>query len=399
MDSAQIFSVFSPEIRADPYPLYRQLRETDPVFETGIGAWFITRHADAVRILRDHERFSADPANAKLVDSLPFVDNVSPTERGFQNVMLFLDPPDHTRLRSLVNKAFTPRAIERLRPRVHEVVDQLVDPLEGTFDVIERLAYPLPVTVIAELLGIPAADQAQFRGWARDVAPILDPILPPENANAVGVAGMMLAGYFFDLIEERRKNPGDDLLTALIHAEEEGERLNSDELRATCILLLIAGHETTMNLIGNGLQALLRNPDQIDRLRAHPELMKTAVEELLRFDSPVHLTARSALVDVEVGDKTIAKGGRAVVFLGAANRDPEVFEDPETLDVGRTDNHHIAFSAGGHFCVGATLARLEAQIAFEGLLKRFDKIELAEEPTYRNTITLRGLSSLEVHAS
>jgi cytochrome P450 len=398
VDPSQILTIFSPELRADPYPLYRQLRESDPVVESGLGAWFVLRHADAVSILRDHERFSVDHANAQPND-MPMMENVGPSERGLQNVMLFMDPPDHTRLRSLVNKAFTPRSIELLRSRVHEVVDELLEPLNGTFDMIERFAYPLPVTVIAGMLGIPSSDLPQFRKWAADVAPILDPILPPESANKVGEAALMLAGYFFDLIEQRRKDPRDDLLTALIHAEEEGERLTSDELRATCILLLVAGHETTMNLIGNGLYALLRHPDQIERLREHPELMRSAIEEMLRYDSPVHLTARTALSEVEVGGKTISKGGRAVVLLGAANRDPDVFDHPEELDVGRTENHHLAFSAGGHFCLGATLARLEAQIAFDGLLKRFDKIELTTEPTYRNTITLRGLSSLEVSAS
>jgi cytochrome P450 len=396
MATSALFTIFSPEVRADPYPLYKQLREADPVLETGFGAWLVMRYADAVEILRDHDHFSVDHANTRTEVATPLIESVGPSERGLQNVMLFMDPPDHTRLRSLVNKAFTPRSIERLRQRVHEVVDELLEPLDGTFDVIERFAYPLPVTVIAGLLGIPASDHAQFRRWARDVAPILDPILPLETANKVGEAGMMLAGYFFELIEQRRKDPRDDLLTALIQAEEEGDRLTPDELRATCILLLIAGHETTMNLIGNGLHALLRNPGQIERLREHPELMRSAVEEFLRYDGPVHLTARSALSDVEVGGKTIPKGGMAMVLLGAANRDPEVFARPDALDVGRAENHHLAFSAGGHFCLGATLARLEAQIAFAELLKRFEKIELADEPTYRDTITLRGLSSLEV---
>jgi cytochrome P450 len=251
--------------------------------------------------------------------------------------------------------------------------------------------------VISELLGVPEADRADIRRWSTAIAPIIDPILPPETETQVAEAGEALGQYFDRLIGKRRKDPGTDLLSALIHAEEEGDKLNTDELRATCVLLLIAGHETTMNLIGNGMLALLRNRTELDRVRDDPDVSRSAVEELLRFDSPVHLTARTALEDVNVGERVIAKGETAIVAISAANRDPRQFSDPERLDVGRTPNRHIAFSAGPHFCVGATLARTEAQIAIPGLLRRFPSLELAvEKPEWRETITLRGLKGLPV---
>jgi cytochrome P450 len=298
-----------------------------------------------------------------------------------------------------VNKAFTPRVVDGLRPRIEAITEELLDHAHeaGAIDVIADLGFPLPVRVILELLGIPSEDAEQFKRWSRDIAPILDPILMPDQQLRVAAAGEALALYFEDLIAERRRGLGDDLVSELIAAEEAGHKLSPDELRATCVLLLVAGHETTMNLIGNGLHALLRNPEQMSALRRDPSLIKSAVEELLRYDGPVHLTARTALEDVELGEYRIAKGEMAIVALGAANRDPAEFREPERLDIARNPNRHIAFSAGPHFCVGATLARVEAQIVFRKLVERFPNIEMTvDEPEWRETITLRGLKSLPV---
>ena len=367
-----------------------------------LDVWLVTGYEEAVAVL--HEKaFSVDHGGKRTPSETPAPAPAGtgsvPGERGMENIMLFKDPPDHTRLRNLVNKAFTPRVVEGLRPRIQSMLDELLADLAGRdeVDLIADFAYPLPVRVISELLRIPEADRADIRNWSTAVAPILDPILPPDVEEQVAEAGMALGEYFEHLITARRSDPGPDLLSALIHAEEEGDQLNADELRATCVLLLIAGHETTMNLIGNGMLALLQDRRQLDRVRDDPALSKTAVEEFLRFDSPVHLTARTALEDVTVAGRPIAAGEMVVVAIAAANRDPRRFSEPERLDVARSPNRHIAFSAGPHFCVGATLARAEAQIAVPGLVRRFPRLDLAvDEPEWRKTITLRGLKSLPV---
>ncbi len=394
-----LFDPLAPETLSDPYPIYARLRAEAPVQKSPVGVWLVLGYDEAVRILRDHDRFSVDHRNRH--DASGLVEKLGPTaaDRGMENIMLFKDPPDHTRLRGLVNKAFTPRVVESMRQRITEVVNDLIDQVEGRgeMDVIEDFAYPLPVTVIAEMLGIPEADRDSFKHWSRQVAPILDPVISEDVFFQVAEAGLALAVYFDELVATRRAAPRDDLITELIQAEEAGDRLTPEELRATLILLLVAGHETTMNLIGNGLLALLRNPHEADRLRADPELARSATDELLRYDGSVHLTARTATSAVEIGGASIAAGEMAIVILGAANRDPAQFTDPDRLDIGRDPNRHLAFSAGGHFCVGATLARVEGQIAFETLVRRLPALKLADpDPVYRATITLRGLKALPV---
>lgn len=396
-----LFSPFVPRVRADPYPVYRALREQDPVHETPFGAYLLTRFDDAEAVLRD-KRFSVEHykyADERPATTLGDAFGPSPSDRDLSNVMLFIDPPRHTRLRTLVNKAFTPRAIERLRARVEEIVDELLDTVQTDreMDVISDFAYPLPVRVICEMLGVPAEDRDRIRIWSRQIAPILDPIITAEAQAGIEDAATHLDAYWNALIEERRADLRDDLLSDLIRAEDEGHRLNHDELRSTCNLILIAGHETTMNLIGNGLLALLRDPPQKEKVRKNPGLARSAVEELLRFDSPVHLTARSASERLEFRGTTFEKGQLVIIAIGAVNRDPARFREPERLDIEREPNHHIAFSGGAHFCLGAQLARLEAQIVFPRLLERIPAIELAtEEPKYRETITLRGLNELPV---
>jgi cytochrome P450 len=396
-----LFSPMAPKVRANPYPIYHRLRDEDPIHLSPFGTALLTRYDDAVSVLRD-KRFSVEHRNyvdERGSNTLGDAFGPAPSERDLSNVMLFIDPPRHTRLRTLVNKAFTPRVIDHLRGRVHEIVAELLDEVEGKseMDVMPALAYPLPVKVICEMLGVPVEDRDRIRVWSRQIAPILDPIVTAEAQAGIEEAANHLDAYWDGLIEDRRRDLRDDLLSELIRAEDEGHRLNHDELRSTCNLVLIAGHETTMNLIGNGLLALLRHPSEKDKLRQNPQLARSAVEELLRYDSPVHLTARSAMEELEVGGVRFERGRLAIVAIGGVNRDPAHFPDPDRLDIERNPNHHIAFSAGAHFCVGSGLARLEAQIAFPELLQRMPNIELADpDPEYRETITLRGLKALPV---
>jgi cytochrome P450 len=385
---------FLPEHRRDPYPLYRKLRELDPVHRSPAGPLILTRHADATAVLRD-PRFSSNPSH--LGGERP---QVGP-RRVDTKVLLFLDPPDHTRLRSLVAKAFTPAVVRRLRPRVEQLVAELLDAAaeRGSLELIADLAYPLPVAVICELLGVPAGDRALFGTWSSDASRLLDRDIDLDEA-AVERGGAAIAGfteYFGGLIQRRRAGPRDDLLSGLIAAEEDGQRLSWEELFTTIILLYLAGHETTVNLIGNGALALLRHPDQLERLRREPSLAPSAVEELLRYDSPVHLTARIATTDLAVAGVPVPRGDQVIALVAAANRDPAVFADPDDLDVGRRDNRHLSFSAGMHYCLGAALARLEGEVAFAALLRRFPRLELADpDPELRDHFVLRGLRSLDL---
>jgi cytochrome P450 len=286
-----------------------------------------------------------------------------------------------------------------MRPRIQALVDGLLDKIQtgGKMDVIADFAYPLPTVVICEMLGVPVEDQEQFKVWTRDLARSLDPIITPEILEAANQATVSFYAYFRALIAKRRQNLQNDLLSGLIAAEEQGDRLNEEELVATAILLLGAGHETTMNLIGNGTLALLRHPEELARLKANPSLVPSAVEEFLRYDGSVQMTARTALTDVEIGGKVIRKGTQAIIMLGAANRDPEVFPEPDRLDITRKDNKHIVFSYGIHHCLGAPLARVETQVAFATLLRRMPNLWLAsQELEWRDTVTLRGLKSLPV---
>jgi cytochrome P450 len=352
----------------------------------------LTRHAHATAVLRD-PRLSTNPGH--LHGERP---QVGP-RRLDTKVLLFLDPPDHTRIRSLAAKAFTPNRVRQLRGRVEALVDELLDRVEeqGSLELIADLAYPLPVSVICELLGIPAGERDTFRRWSSDASRMLDRDIDlDEEALARGAEAISgFTEYFVALIEQRRREGRDDLLSALIAAEEGGERLSWEELLSTIVLLFLAGHETTVNLIGNGALALLRHPDQLERLRRDPALGSSAVEELLRYDSPVHATARIATTDLEVGGTPVSTGEQMIVLVAAANRDPAVFTDPERLDVGRADNRHLSFSAGMHYCLGAALARLEGEVAFGALARRFPRLELADpEPRYRDHLVLRGLRAL-----
>jgi pimeloyl-[acyl-carrier protein] synthase len=390
------FNPMDPEFLADPYPTYRRLRTEDPVHHSPLDFWVLTRYEDVVAVLRD-PRFIKEPLAAFV--AARFGVAVPP---GVGVSMLDRDPPDHTRLRSLVSKAFTPRVVEGLRPRIQEIVDRLIARAEaaGSMELIEEFAYPLPVNVICEMLGVPVEDHERFKGWSLDIARGLDSsLLPPESEvpRRSGAARHAMGDYFRGLVAERRASPRGDLLSALITAEEAGDKLSEDELLATCILLLIAGHETTVNLIGNGTLALLRHPGELRRLRETPGLIASAVEELLRYDGPVQRTARIPSTDVMIGGRAIGKGEMVMPFIGAADRDPAQFPDPDRLDLARADNRHIAFGWGIHFCLGAPLARVEGQIAIDTLVRRLPKLELVtDEPEYRQSLTLRGLKTLPV---
>ncbi|HUQ64221.1 MAG TPA: cytochrome P450 [Acidimicrobiales bacterium] len=395
-ESSRMADPFPAEYRADPYPLYDWIRENDPVHRAPDGNWVLVRYDDASMVLRD-ARFSTNPA--WLGEETKAQISASPVRQVGTRLMMFLDPPDHTRLRSLVSQAFTPKVVEGLRPRIQSIVDEQLDAVaqKGEMDVLADLAYPLPTVVICELLGVPVTDRELFKDWSADASRLLDGYLEPENQTKGLAAAMQLAAYFTELIEKRRADPGDDVLTALIAAEEGGLRLTHEELLTTSTLLLLAGFETTMNLVGNGVLALLQHPDQLARWRADPSLDRTAIEELLRWEGPVHVTARIATTDAEVGGVQIKAGEQLAVVLAAANRDPSVFEEPNRLDVSRKENRHLAFAAGAHFCLGAALARHEARAAIGTLVRRFPSMELATEvPEYRDHFVIRGLKELRV---
>jgi hypothetical protein len=363
-----------PAFRADPYPGLNRLREHDPVNETPVGIWRLTRYADVVRLLHDV------PAGVRTTDDiLPGVDESLSGQREF---MLQRDPPVHTRLRRLVSGAFTPRAIAALRPQIERIAEACLDRVaaRGEMDVIADLALPVPSTVICEMMGVPLADRDHFTVWTAEATHGLAALLaPPDVLARAAAAGMHLAEYFQELIAVRRTSLSDDLLSALIRAEEAGDRLSPTELISQSIGLLIAGFETTIGLIGNGIRTLVRQPAELARLQAHPELIASAVEECLRFDGPIALTMRVLHADVEFGGKTIPQNAMVWAMLYAANRDPAVFPDPERFDIGRQPNEHLAFGGGAHYCLGAHLARLEGQIAIGALVRRFDHLALVSD--------------------
>jgi cytochrome P450 len=386
------FNPLLPEVIEDPYPLYHRLRAEDPVHQNPAGMWVLSRYDDVAGLLRD-PRFGRRGFQELI--SARF------GRAGLGRSMLLQDPPDHTRLRALVNKAFTPRVIEGLRGQIQRMVDILLDSVAGRseMDLIADLAYPLPVSVICEMVGVPAADRDLFRQWSYDIARSFDAIVfpDPEVIARANAAGDAISAYFQDLVAERRRAPRADLLSALIAVEEAGDRLSTEELFATGVLLFLAGHETTSNLIGNGVLALLRHPAELRRLREDPALIESAVEELLRYDSPVQRGSRIANEDVLIGDCSIPNGSLVLALLGAANRDPVHFAEPDCLDVSRQDNRHLAFGWGIHFCLGAPLARLEGQIAIGTLLRRLPRLALATERVeWRQTFTLRALMALPV---
>jgi cytochrome P450 len=408
---AELISLADPAVIADPYPLYARLREASPFTELDGSLVVLGRYADCSRILRDPKTSSR--RNESLLAS---AQTAQTGPAGRTSSFLSLDPPDHTRLRRLVAKAFTPRVVATLAPRITHLANELLtgaqaapdQPGAGELELVSQFAYPLPVRIISELLGVPATDHARFAGWSANLAHSVQPSFgtpdPVEVAEADRAAAEFRE-YFTDLIARRRASPADDLLTELIRAEHEGERLSIDELIATCVLLLVAGHETTVGLISNGMLALLRHPDQLAALAADPELAAAAVEETLRYDSPVQLTARVATGGLgssapgrpAAGDQAFVDGAILLLLLGATGRDQARFTDPDRFDLRRADNEHLAFAAGPHFCLGAPLARLEATIALRAIATRVVRPELDEGSLrYRSNFNLRGPERLVI---
>ncbi|HLZ55336.1 MAG TPA: cytochrome P450 [Ktedonosporobacter sp.] len=381
----------SQETKRNPHTFYAHLRETEPLFYVeGLNAWVVTTYEDALFVLKD-PRFTKDrrkiagPGNEKS--------SVEEMASQMRN-MLMVDPPDHTRLRALVSKAFTPRMIEQLRPRIQQIADELLDAVqeEGRMDLITDFAYPLPITVISEMLGIPATDRQRFRTWTQAIVNM------QEEAQIVSLEAFF--SYIQTLLEEKRVHPGNDLTSGLVRVEEDGDQLRENELVSMIFLLIVAGHETTVNLLGNGTLALLQHPEQFHLLQRDPSLVPAAVEELLRYTTPVSLTdERWANEDIMLHDKLIRKGEQVIAALISANADPQQFRAGETLDITRRENQHLAFGKGIHYCLGAPLARLEGQIAFSTLLQRLPNLRLASDPTqlvWSVNPMLRGLTSLPV---
>jgi len=399
--TAPQFDLRDPAFLANPYPAFHRLRDVAPVWKAPFGRWFLTGYDDCALLLRDR-RFGKD-----YVGSDALTRRFGPTALQepaiveLSHMMLMRDPPDHTRLRGLVTKAFTARRIEALRDRVQEMTNGLLDKVirQGQMDAIRDLAFPLPVRVICELLGIAESNRNRFeRGPSPGVA-LLDPVQPTRaTLDAANAETEASKSFFEDLFEQRRREPQDDLITQLVQAEDAGDRLSTDELRANVRLLFAAGHETTVNLIGNGLLALLTHPEQWRMLRDNPALIPNAIEEILRFDGPVQAVSRTAAETVELSGVALEKQEIVVALIGAANRDPSVFEDPDRLDVTRKDLRPLSFGGGIHFCLGAQLARIEAAEVFEILLRRIPDLRLTEpdHPKWRPSFVLRGLTELPV---
>jgi len=397
-----LWDPFNPDFRADPHPFYDRLRDEAPAYLAPNGQMVLTRYTDVFEVLRSNEVSRDLEANAILNETDPIAVRRRARRRSGAKSILNLDPPDHTRLRRLVSKAFTPRAIERLRPRIEQMVDEVLDVAarRGSIELIDELAFPVPFLVISELLDMPTDRADELREWSSALTQGLEPAASLSDLDASEAAIQNLVPYLIEIIDQRRTDPGDDLLSALLAVEDDGDTLSPAELISFVVLLYVAGHETTVNLIGNGVVALLRNPDQLDKWRHEPSLDTNAVDELLRFDGPVQHTVRVAMTPISFDGAdgetiTVEPGHVILTVLGAANHDPAMFPDPHRLILDRPNaGKHTAFSAGVHYCLGASLAKLEASVAITRLIRRFDHIELAGEPHWRDRITIRGVDRL-----
>ncbi|HEX4126379.1 MAG TPA: cytochrome P450 [Acidimicrobiales bacterium] len=403
LDGLLLQVLITPEGQADPYPCYAQMRSEARVSRTAFGPYVVNGYQECLGVLRDPRL----GRGMGIEDGSTGIFSDAGTRRGefmdaSQHNMLMADPPDHTRLRRLVSRSFTPRQVDRLRPAIEQLVADLLDDLaeRGEVDFMAEFALPLPMDVIGELVGVPASERAALQPHVRAAAKGIEPVLSEEEVEASIEAIVYLAEYFVGLLDERRRQPRDDLLSALVQARESDDRLTDDEITSTAILLFSAGFETTTNLLGNGLLALLRHPAQLDDWRHHPEIAPTAVEELLRFDSPVQFNLRTALEPADLLGEPLERGDRIVVLQGAGNRDPARFDRPDDLDLRRVDNTPLSFGWGIHHCIGAPLARMEGEIAFNALLARFPTMELtSDEVHWRPSFTLRGLLDLPLQVA
>jgi pimeloyl-[acyl-carrier protein] synthase len=391
--------LLDPDVLANPYPLYHKLRLQDPVhWDPYLHAWVVTRYEDVVHVLH---HFSANRTPTPEQLSALDLSALNPIAEIMVRQMLFLDPPDHTRLRTLASAAFTPSRVERLRSHVQEIMDTLIDAVvsKGSMDVIADFAGPAPAIVTAELLGVPTADHAQLKDWSQDFAEMLGNFQHnPDRFPRVLRSVKDMSSYFRSEMRTQQKHPRDGLVQAMMSAEIDGGRLTEEEIIANLIVTMVGGQETTTNLIGNGVLTLLRNPAELERLRADTSLISSAVEELLRYESPSQHTARLAPADVELGGRRIRKRQAVIAVMGAGNRDPGRFAEPDRLDITRKDNRHLAFGWAAHFCFGAALARLEGQIAFGTILRRLPQLKLTGQSplVWRDNLGLRGLTSLPV---
>ncbi|MDJ0775479.1 MAG: cytochrome P450 [Mastigocoleus sp. MO_167.B18] len=397
---------FLPEVMPDPYKFYRYYREKDPV-HWGVssnpnlsGAWYVFRYEDVIKVM-ENRKFGREPIKHNDVETTPVPTAYSTFLNMVSNWIVFREPPNHTRLKSLVSKAFTPRVVENLRPMVYQLADGLLDKVhaQGKMNLVEEYAFPLPIMVIAIMLGADPEDRDLFRQWALALqnasASRLKP--PPEIYEKAEKASREFIDYFKPIIASRRAKPQDDLISNLVKAADEGDKLTDEEIVATCTHLLTAGHETTVNLIAKGTLALLRNPDTLQLLRSHPELMPNAVEEMIRYDTPIQMITRWAYADIEIGNRLIKRGDSVGIMLGSANRDPARFQNPEVFDIKREDVKHTGFGAGIHHCLGAILARAEGQIALNVLLNRLPDLRLANENIeWANNIIFHGPKQLHV---
>jgi hypothetical protein len=388
------FNPFLVEHRRDPHATWRALRESEPVYRHRIfGTWIATRYDDVLHVLRD-ENFTTDRSSTPVMKLVARLSRDDPKLSALiERNLLTIDGTDHRRLRGLVSRAFTPGRVERLRPLLQSIVDELLDSAaaRGQMELVRDLAHPLPVIAIAELLGVPAEDRARFNAWSADLVQLLDPLQGEGGAAPLSRATHEIFDYFAPLLVERRASPRDDVLSAMLTAETGDRPPDELDLLALSSLLLVAGHETTANLIGNAMLALLRFPDERKRLSENPDLIGSAVDEFLRFDGPIMLTDRCVKADCEIGGKRIRAGQMVAVVLAAANRDPARFDDPDRLDIARSDNQHLAFGHGNHFCLGSQLAKLEAEIAIGSLLRRFPDLTGAPEPPdWRRSMIIRG---------
>jgi len=393
-----LYHLLDPQVLADPYPLYHRLRTEAPVhWDPYLYAWVVTRYADIVTVLHQYSAKCAPTPHQLAAIGMP---ELSPVAQVMMRQMLFMDAPAHTRLRGLCSMAFTPAKVEALRSHIQDIVDTLMEALTsgGRMDVIADLAAPLPAIVTSEMLGVPTSDRDRLKQWSEDFAEVLGNFQHnPNRASRTLKCVEEMNAYFRDAIRSCRTQPREGLVNSLLKAEIDGDRLTEEEVIANCIVTMVGAQETTTNLIGNGVLSLLRHPDQLERLKENPSLISSAVEELLRYESPSQHTTRIAPVDSELGGKEIRQGQAVIVVMGAGNRDPERFPDPDRLDVSRRDNRHLAFGWASHFCFGAALARLEGHIAFEAIVSRLSDLALEPGPlVWRENLGLRGLTSLPV---